>query len=120
MTTAADQIKAFLASVLQGFELHYPRWRDDVADKTRHYAVLRPAGGGRAELLRTPQFTLTLIGPENSDALALQQAADLAINAMRTAGSQGDLVSLQPAEPVYTPTDDGRPVLEIAISAITH
>lgn len=119
MSTAPDMIRAFLAPVLQGFELQYGRWRDDVANKAARYAVLRPAGGGRAELLRTPQFTLTLIGLAGGDALALHAAADLVVEAMR-AGSGDDLVFLQPAEPVFVATDDGRPVLEIAISAITH
>ncbi|MEY2655416.1 MAG: hypothetical protein RLZZ524_2444, partial [Pseudomonadota bacterium] len=97
----------------------YGRWTDSTETKDAHYAVLRPAGGGRAELIRTPQFTLTLIGPAGGDALALHQAADAVVEAMR-AGSGDDLVFLQPAEPVFVPTDDGRAVLEIAISAITH
>lgn len=117
MSGAPEAIRAFLAPVLPGFELQYGLWNDATANKASRYAVLKPAGGGRAELIRTPQFTLTLIGPAGESALGLHDAADAVIEAMR-AGS-GSLVFLQPAEPVFMATDDGRPVLEIAISAIT-
>jgi hypothetical protein len=115
--SAATAIRDFLAPLLPGFALQYGRWTDDPADRTRRFAVLKPAGGGRAELVRRPEFTLTLIGPagEHNDAIA--SSAEAVIEGMR--GSAGGLVFLQPAEPVFLPTSDGRPVLEIAISAIT-
>jgi hypothetical protein len=111
-------IRDFLAPVLPGFEFQYGHWTDSTDNKAGRYAVLKPAGGPPAELVRKPQFTLTLIGPTGESALGLHASADAAIEAMR-AGS-GDLVFLQPAEPVFMATSDRRPVLEIAISAITN
>jgi hypothetical protein len=116
MSGAPDTIRAFLAPLVPDFAFQFGRWTDDVQNKARKFAVLKPAGGGRAELVRRPQYTLTLIGPRD-DALGLHDAADTLIQAMRE--SAGGLVFLQPGEPVYMPTDDGRHVLEIALSAIT-
>ena len=115
--SAADAIRDFLAPLLPGYVLQYGRWMDDPSDRSKRFAVLRPAGGGRAELVRRPEFTLSLIGPEGEPTNAVAAAADAVIEAMRA--SAGTLVFLQPAEPVFMPTSDGRPVLEIAISAIT-
>jgi hypothetical protein len=116
--SAAESIRDFLAPLLPGFALQYGRWVDDPIALSRRYAVLRPAGGSPAELVRRPQFTLTLVGPKGSDAASLGGAADTVIEAMRA--SAGDLVFMQPGEPAYFPTSDGRPVLEFAISAITN
>lgn len=113
-----NAIRDFLAPLLPGFVIQYGVWTDDPVDRSKRFAVLRPAGGGRAELLRTPQYTLTLIGSDGSDPLALNASADAVIEAMR-AGA-GGLVYLEPSEPIFMPTDDRRPVLEFAVSAITH
>lgn len=118
MSAAAEAIREFLAPLLPGYALQYGRWTDDPVALDRRYAVLRPAGGAPAELVRRPQFTLTLIGAKGSDATALGATADEVIEAMR-AGS-GALVFMQPGEPVYFPTSDGRPVLELAVSTITN
>lgn len=116
--SAAESIRDFLAPLLPGFALQFGRWTDDPVALDRRYAVLRPAGGAPAELVRRPQFTLSLIGPKGSDSAALGSWAEAVIEAMRS--SSGDLVFLQPSEPSYFPTSDGRPVLEFAISAITN
>lgn len=116
MSRAAEAIRVFLAPLLPGWVIQFGRWVDS-ADRSKRFAVLRPAGGGRAELIRTPQFTLALIGADGEAATVTADAADSLIEAMRT--SSGSLVFLQPAEPVFMPTSDGRPVFEIAISAIT-
>lgn len=116
MSGAPETIRAFIAPLLPDYTLQFGRWTDDEANKGRKFAVLKPAGGARAELVRRPQYTLTLIGPRD-DAIGLHDAADNVIEAIRT--ESGGLVFLQAGEPVYMPTDDGRHVLEIAISAIT-
>ena len=77
-----------------------------------HHPALRCAVG-----IFVPLITLTLIGQTQEDAATVSAAADSVIEAMRS--SSGTLVFLQPAEPVFHATDDGRPVLEFAISAIT-
>lgn len=115
MSAAADAIKLFLAPVLPGWRVQFGRWQDDGG--ASRYAVLRPVGGARAELVRRPEFTLTLIGRPDDAAQVPHQAADAVVQAMR-AGS-GGLVFLQASEPTHFPTDDGRPVSEIAVSAIT-
>lgn len=115
--SAAESIRDFLAPLLPGYVLQFGRWTDTPATP-RRYAVLRPVGGALVELVRRPQFSLLLIGERNTDATALNNTAEVVIEAMRS--DAGDLVFLQPAEPVFAPTSDGRPTLEFAISAITN
>lgn len=116
MSAAVDAIRNFLAPLLPGWRLQFGRWVDGI-DKTDTYCVIKPAGGLPAELVRRPQFTVSLIGGAGQAIAEVAAAADAIVEAMRA--SSGALVFLQPAEPVYMPTDDGRPVFEIAVSAIT-
>lgn len=113
--SAADDIRAFIMPLLPGWRIQFGRWTD--GGTAHRYAVLRPVGGLPAELVRQPQFSLSLVGSLSDDITVPQEAADVIVEAMRV--SSGDLVFLQPAEPVYQPTSDGRHVFEIAISAIT-
>lgn len=116
MSPAAQAIVNFLQPLLgSGWAFQFGQWREGEA-KTR-YAVLKPAGGPGAELLRRPQFTLSLIGLEAGDWSFVSKAAEALIEAMRA--SSGGLVYLEPGEPVPVPTANRRPVLELAISAIT-
>ena len=117
-TSAAEALRQFLAPLLPGYELQFGAWVDKALPHATRFAVLRPVGGPRVEILRRPQFTLTLIGMDGGDALELSEAADRVIEAMRT--SAGDLVFLQPAEPVFIPTADRRAMLDIAVAAISH
>jgi len=116
MTAAADAVRDFITPLLPSWRVQFGRWVDGT--KTDRYAVLRPVGGLPAELVREPQFSLMLVGAENEDAAVAGAAADTIIEAMRS--SSGTLVFMQPAEPVFQPTNDGRPAFEIAISAITN
>ena len=113
--SAADSLREFIEPFLPGWRIQFGRWVDGT--KTDRYAVLRPMGGLPAELVRRPQFSLMLIGGLNDQASIPSERADAVIEAMREAS--GALVFIQPAEPVFWATDDGRPVFEIAISAIT-
>lgn len=113
--TAADALRLFISPLLPGWRVQFGRWQD--GNKSDRYAVIRPAGGPRAELVRRPQFTLSLIGADGDDDSVPGAAAEAVIEAMRV--SSGTLVFLEPAEPVFVPTNDGRAVFEIAISAIT-
>lgn len=119
MTSAAPvAIRDLLASILgTDWRLQYGRWTDKPGAKTDRFAVLRPAGGLPAELVRRPLYTLSLIGQDGGDVEAASDAADAVVEAMRS--SSGGLVFLQPSEPVFVATDDNRPVFEIAVSAIT-
>ena len=117
MITAAEALRQFLAPLLPGWLLQFGQWNDMLGAKTTRFAVLRPVGGSPAEVLRRPQFSLALIGEDGGDAVAVSEAADSIVEAMRA--SSGALVFIQPAEPVFLPTSDRRPVFEIAISAIT-
>lgn len=114
--SAADSIRDFLTPLLPLWKVQFGRWID--SGGTQRYAVLQPAGGLPAELLREPQFTLRLIGMLNESAQAISDAAETVIEAMRARTGAG-LVFIQPSEPVFVPTDDGRPLFEIAVSAIT-
>jgi hypothetical protein len=112
---AADAIRNFIQALLPAWRVQFGRWVD--GSKADRYAVIRPVGGLPAELVRRPEFSLMLIGAENDQASVPGDAADQIIEAMRL--SSGSIVFLQPAEPVFVPTSDGRPVFEIAVSAIT-
>lgn len=115
MTTAADALRTFITPLLPGWRVQFGRWVDGT--KTDRYAVIRPAGGLPAALVRRPQFTLTLIGATNEPASVASTAADTLIDAMRS--SIGSIVSMSPGEPAFFATDDGRAVFELAISTIT-
>jgi hypothetical protein len=113
--TASDALRAFLAPILPAWRIQLGRWVDD--SRSGRYAVIKPAGGALAGLVRRPSLTLSLIGADGDPITATHAAADSVIEAMRS--SSGAIVSMQPAEPVFVPTSDGRAVFEIAISAIT-
>lgn len=114
--SASDAIRDFIAPLLPGWRIQFGRWND--ASKTDRFAVIKPAGGMPAEVVRRPEFTVTLIGAENDDAQEPHNAADSIVEAMRA--SSGELVFLQAGEPVHFNADDGRPISEIAVSAITN
>lgn len=114
--TATDALRALITPLVPGWKFQYGRWRDEL--KTDRYAVLRPMGGMPVSLVRRPQFTLTLIGAADDAAGVPESFAHAVIAAMNT--SAGGLVFMQPAEPVYWATNDGRPVAELSISTITN
>lgn len=113
---AADAIRDFVIPLLPGWSVQFGRWTDTGKDK--NFAVIKPIGGLPVELVRQPQFTLTLIGALNAAADVVKDAAEVVVTAMRS--SAGALVFLQPSEPSYLPTADGRHVFELAVSAITN
>lgn len=112
--THADQVRDLFAADLAGFVWQLGRWQD-TAPPSR-YAVLRPVGGIGAELIRRPQFTLALVGLRAGDNAAVSAAADAVIETCRA--ESGALVYVEAGEPVYVPTADGRPILEITLSVI--
>jgi|GEM_PF-2301011 len=117
MSSAADAITDFVAPILgDGWRMQFGQWIDDGTDK--RYAVLKPAGGLPAGLVRQPQFTLSLISAENEERQVPYDAANRIVEAMRT--SSGALVYMESGEPVPMPTNDGRAVFELAISTITN
>ena len=113
--THADLLKNLLETVLPEFEFQFGQWID--RQPQVRYAVVKPAGGVGAELVRRPQFTLSLIGVKGGDHASLGSAADAVVELCReTAGEE--LVYVSAGEPVFTPTADGRPIFEIALSVI--
>ncbi len=116
MSTPSDAVRAFIAPLLPGWRVQLGRWMD--GNRLDRYAVIRPAGGLPISLVREPQFTLYLVGAENDDTTLVAEAAESILEAMRS--SSGSLVFMQPAEPVFVATDDGRPGFEIAMSAIVN
>lgn len=117
MTTAADAIRSVITPILTGWRVQFGALRED--NNTDRFAVIKPAGGGPAELLRRPQYTLHLVGLNGSAAgelATITAAADSVVEALRSAS--GGIVFLQPGEPVFSGSN-ARPIFEIAISAIT-
>ena len=111
-----EALSDFIAPLLPGWRIQFGAWNGD--SRADRYAVIKPSGGAKADLVRRPQFTLILIGAEADGYPEIAASANTIIEAMRAAS--GSLVSLQPAEPVFMPTADGRAVFEIAVSAITN
>lgn len=116
MSAAADALRLFVSPRMPGWRVQYGRWVDD-DNRTSRFAVIKPAGGLPAQLVRRPQFIVSLIGAEGDDITLVSGAADALVEAMRS--SSGSLVYLQASEPVFMATGDGRPVFDIAVSAIT-
>lgn len=115
MSIAADAIRNLISSMLPGWRLQFGRWIDGAP--TDRFAVIRPVGGVPASLVRRPQFSIMLIGAVGDSSAVPDGKAHLIIEAMRA--SSGSIVTMSPGEPVFFSTDDGRPVIEIAISTIT-
>lgn len=114
--SASAAIESFLSPLLPGWRIQSGAWVD--GSNADRFAVIKPAGGLPAELVRRPVFTLFLIGRANDSFDEIEAAADAIVEAARV--SAGDLIFIQPGEPAYNPTADGRHVFEIAISAITN
>lgn len=112
--TAADVLRDFIAPLLPGWRLQFGRWMD--GSETARYCVIRPVGGLPMELVREPQFSVAFIGGKNDSEHAVSAGAESVISAMQI--SSGGAVFFQPSEPVFVPTSDGRPMFELAVSAI--
>ena len=103
--SASEAIRDFIEPILgAGWEVQFGAWDDKSRDTS--VAVVRPVGGGRVELVRRPQFTLTLIGAEGQSAPAIQDKANQIIEAMRV--NSGDLVSIAEVVRDLHRTDDQR------------
>ena len=113
--SASDAIRDLIEPLLTDWVIQYGCWVD-MGSTVRH-AVIKPAGGTKAELVRRPEHTLILVGALNEAVTVAKAAAESIVEAMRTAS--GSLVFMQPGEPAFMATNDGRPIFEIAISAIT-
>lgn len=115
MSIAADAIRNLITPLLPSWRVQFGRWIDGAP--TDRFAVIRPAGGVPASLVRRPQFILVLIGAVGDSSAIPDGKAHQIIEAMRA--SSGSIVTMSPGEPVFFSTDDGRPVFELAISTIT-
>lgn len=111
-----DYIKDFIAPLAPGWDIHLYRWVDQ-PQPDKKYIVIRAVGGALAEVVRRPQYTLSIIGPKGGVFAAPQNIANDIIEAARV--YEGGAVDIQCGEPVYMPTNDGRHVFELAVSAIT-
>lgn len=114
--SASTALRALLEPKLAGWRFQFGRWTDGA--KTDRYAVLRPMGGPGVALVRRPAFSLMLIGNVTDPATGPEAKAQELIDLLKD--DAGSLAFVEPAEPVYWATDDGRPVAEFAISTITN
>lgn len=114
--SASEALRQLLTPALAGWRFQFGRWTD--GGSTDRYAVLRPMGGPAAGLVRKPAFSLVLIGKKTDAAMTPEgKAQELIALLMNEVGS---LAFIEPGEPVYWATDDGRPVAELAISTIMN
>lgn len=121
----AAALRRFFAEALgAGWVVQFGRWKDEDqpvdGSQRMRYAVLRPAGGPAAGLVRQPQFTLVLIGIGEGDNVMTGEAASRCVTAAQESieGYREDLVGIECGEPAFMATQDGRPVFEIAVSVI--
>lgn len=117
---AADVIRTVLTAALPTWRVQFGRWTDS-PDKSRRYVVIRPVGGLPIALVREPQFTVSIIGADGDTTPDTAASAELAVQALAAwrAASGDDVFFLQPAEPAFMATDDGRPNFDFAVSAST-
>jgi hypothetical protein len=111
----ADALRDFITPVLTGWRIQFGRWTD--GNKTDRYCVIKPAGGLPLELVRRPNFTLTFIGAEGQPDQVPLAAAEAVIAAIKA--DTTNPLAMQPGEPAFFATDDGRPIFELAISTIS-
>jgi hypothetical protein len=125
MMDIAEALRRFFTAALgSGWTVQFGRWMDEDkplggVQRTR-YAVIRPAGGPEAGLVRRPQFTLVTIGLGPGDNLQTADGAARCVVAAQIADEEDreGLVSIEVGEPVFMATQDGRPVFESAVSVI--
>lgn len=117
----ADAIRNRLAPLLPiDYEWQFGQWQDTSGQKVKRFAVIRPAGGPTASLVRRPQFVVSLIGRDGGDRERVAEHAELCVQALQHAGRDAAGVTLFASEPVFVPTADNRPVFDIAIAALSH
>lgn len=114
--TASEVLRELLAPALAGWRFQFGRWTD--SGSAERYAVLRPMGGPAVGLVRKPAFSLVLIGNKSDAAGTPEEKAQELIALLMD--ETGSLAFIEPGEPVYWATDDGRPVAELAISTIMN
>ncbi len=120
MSAASDALRTMLQTAFPtGWVIQFGRWRDDPADQTKRYIVVRPVGGAGAEILRRPLFSLAIITGAADASTIADVAADAIIEAMRVWPGSDTVLMLQAGEPVFMATDDGRTVFEMSIITIT-
>lgn len=120
MSAAADALLAVLLATFQtGWGIQFGRWRDDPADQSRRYIVVRPVGGSGAEVVRRPLFNLAIITGAADASTVADTAAGAIMEALRAWPGSETVMQLQAGEPVFMATDDGRTVFEMSISTIT-
>lgn len=115
--TPSEVLFDFLQQQLgDGWLVQLDVWVDEGPGK--RYAVLKPTGGPKAELVRRPLFTLSLIGTSADDLESTRAAAHQLVELFRT--DSAGLVFVEAGEPAFVPSSDNRPIYDIALAAITN
>lgn len=119
MSAASDALRAVLLTTFPtGWVIQFGRWRDDPADQTKRYIVVRPVGGAGAEVVRRPLFNVAIITGAADDPTVADTAAGAIIEALRAWPGSDTVMMLQAGEPVFMATD-GRTVFEMSVTTIT-
>lgn len=117
---ALTAIRSVVTATLPAWRVQAGRLNAEAGADLDRFAVIRPVGGGPAELVRRSQFTVSLAGHRDEPMPAVHAAADTLVQALQLRTGVTGATLLQASEPVFLPTNDGRPVFEIAVSAITQ
>jgi hypothetical protein len=116
--SATDDLRNWITSsgIVAGFRVQFGRWVDGKpSDK---FCVIKPAGGQPVSLLRRPTYTITLVGAVDQAPSDLEAVAQSLVSAM--AADSGDLVFMQPSEPVFFATTEARPVFEFSTGLVAN
>jgi hypothetical protein len=112
---AADALRSKAVDTMTGYRVQFGRWTDGLP--TDKFTVIRMDGGGQNELVRLPRFSVMILGPQNGNALTTLADVEKLIASITQ--DSGGLVFMQPDEPVFYSTSEGRPVYELMVSTIT-
>ena len=93
------------------------RLHDGASDRAKRYGVVKSAGGGGGDVVRTPLFTVDVVGLPTGDVGVAQaeEAAQTLIAALRE--SAGPVAVFEPGEPVPSRGAEGRPIYSVAVAA---
>ena len=91
------------------------RLHDGAADRSKRYGVVKSAGGGGGDVVRTPLFTVDLMGLPGGDVIKTNEAAQTLISGLRE--SAGPVAIFEPGEAVPFPSAEGRAGYSVAVAA---
>lgn len=98
-----------------GWAWSMERLNDGARNPALRYGVIKSAGGGGGDVVRTPLLTIDFIGKPGGDVEQTEEAAQKAIGILRE--SAGPFAIFEPGEPSPSAGAEGRPIYTVAVAA---